>query len=113
MKSLSGVCVPVCTVFEDDPDRIDESRYLAHVDRMLEAGVDIILPCGGTGEFAYLNAEEKRRLIEITVKHVNAGRGRCPDIRDLSQGHHLGDPACGRSRRRCGHGVAALLRGPR
>jgi len=71
MKSLSGVCVPVCTVFEEDPDRIDESRYLAHIDRMLEAGVDIILPCGGTGEFAYLNAEEKRRLIEITVKHVD------------------------------------------
>ncbi len=71
MKSLSGVCVPVCTVFEENPDRIDESRYLAHIDRMLEAGVDIILPCGGTGEFAYLDAEEKRRLIEITVKHVD------------------------------------------
>ena len=71
MKSLSGVCVPVCTVFEENPDRIDESRYLAHIDRMLEAGVDIILPCGGTGEFAYLGAEEKRHLIEITTKHVD------------------------------------------
>ena len=70
MKSLSGVCVPVCTVFEDNPDKIDEPRYLAHVDRMLEAGVDIILPCGGTGEFAYLGPDEKRHLIELTVKHV-------------------------------------------
>ena len=71
MKSLSGVCVPVCTVFEDNPDKIDEPRYLAHIDRMLEAGVDIILPCGGTGEFAYLSVEEKRHLIEITTKHVD------------------------------------------
>ena len=70
MNSLSGVCVPVCTVFEDNPDKIDEPRYLAHVDRMLEAGVDIILPCGGTGEFAYLGPDEKRHLIELTVKHV-------------------------------------------
>jgi 4-hydroxy-tetrahydrodipicolinate synthase len=38
---------------------------------MLEAGVDIILPCGGTGEFAYLSPEEKRHLIEITTKHVD------------------------------------------
>ena len=71
MSNLSGVCVPVCTVFDDNGAQVDETRYLAHVDRMLESGVDIILPCGGTGEFAYLSREEKRRLIEITAKHVD------------------------------------------
>jgi 4-hydroxy-tetrahydrodipicolinate synthase len=76
MTELSGVCVPVCAVFEGDRQRISETRYLAHIDRMLEAGVDIILACGGTGEFAYLNDTEKRRLIEITVKHVD-GRAQC------------------------------------
>ncbi len=72
-KELSGVCVPVCTTFDASGENVDESKYLAHVDAMIEAGVDIILPCGGTGEFAYLRPEEKRRLIEITGKHV-AGR---------------------------------------
>ena len=62
MSNLSGVCVPVCTVFDDNGAQVDETRYLAHVDRMLESGVDIILPCGGTGEFAYLSREEKKAL---------------------------------------------------
>ena len=37
---------------------------------MIEAGVHIIMVCGGTGEFAYLNTEEKRRLVEISARHV-------------------------------------------
>lgn len=78
MADLSGVCVPVCTVFDSNNSRnISESRYLTHVERMIESGVDIILPCGGTGEFAYLNMEEKKRLVEITSKHIN---GRCKMI---------------------------------
>ena len=70
MSELFGVCVPVCSVF-DNNEVVDEKRYLAHVDSMLEAGVHIILTCGGTGEFAYLRTEEKRRLTEITAKHVD------------------------------------------
>ena len=30
----------------------------------------IIMVCGGTGEFAYLSTEEKRRLVEISARHV-------------------------------------------
>ena len=69
MTELSGVCVPVCTPFNDD-ETIDEAGYLRHIDRMIEAKTDIILACGGTGEFAYLTTEEKRRLVEITGKHI-------------------------------------------
>ena len=69
MTELSGVCVPVCTLFNDD-ETIDERGYLRHIDRMIEAKTDIILACGGTGEFAYLTTEEKRRLVEITGKHI-------------------------------------------
>ena len=71
MTELSGVCVPVCTLFNDD-ETIDEPGYLLHIDRMIEAKTDIILACGGTGEFAYLTTEEKRRLVEITGKHIEA-----------------------------------------
>ncbi len=70
MEKLFGVCVPVCSVF-DENEALNEKAYLAHVDAMLEAGVHIILACGGTGEFAYLRTEEKRRLIEITAKHID------------------------------------------
>ena len=71
MTKLSGVCVPVCTLFNDD-ESIDEPGYLRHIDRMIEAKTAIILACGGTGEFAYLSTEEKRRLVEITGKHIDA-----------------------------------------
>ena len=71
MTELSGVCVPVCTLFNDD-ENIDERGYLRHMDQMIEAKVDIILACGGTGEFAYLSTEEKRHLIEVTGKHVES-----------------------------------------
>jgi 4-hydroxy-tetrahydrodipicolinate synthase len=70
MTELSGVCVPVCTLFNDDDETIDERGYLRHIDRMIETKTDIILACGGTGEFAYLTTEEKRRLVEITGKHI-------------------------------------------
>jgi len=69
MTELSGVCVPVCTPFNDN-ETIDEPSYLRHIDRMIEAKIDIILACGGTGEFAYLTTEEKRRLVEITGEHI-------------------------------------------
>ena len=71
MTELSGVCVPVCTLFNDD-ESIDERGYLRHMDQLIEAKVDIILACGGTGEFAYLSTEEKRYLIEVTGKHVES-----------------------------------------
>ena len=70
MTELTGVCVPVCTTFDRSGEVVDETAYLKHIDTMIEAGVHIILACGGTGEFAYLRPEEKRRLIEITGKHV-------------------------------------------
>lgn len=70
MTELTGVCVPVCTVFDGTGEVINETAYLKHIDAMIEAGVHIILACGGTGEFAYLRSEEKRRLVEITGRHV-------------------------------------------
>lgn len=70
MKELSGICVPVCTTFNNNGDTINETGFLKHIDSMIEAGVHIIMVCGGTGEFAYLTTEEKRRLIEISARHV-------------------------------------------
>ena len=70
MKELSGVCVPVCTTFDDTGNTLNETAFLKHIDAMIEAGVHIIMVCGGTGEFAYLSTEEKRRLVEISARHV-------------------------------------------
>ena len=68
---LSGVCTPICTVFAEDGSCIDETAQRRHVDALLEAGVHIICVCGGTGEFSFLTAEERRRLTEVVADQIN------------------------------------------
>jgi 4-hydroxy-tetrahydrodipicolinate synthase len=73
MKDFKGMCVPIVTPFAKDGNSLDEGALKSHIDWMIESGVHIILACGGTGEFAYLREAERRRVSEITCKHV-AGR---------------------------------------
>lgn len=75
MAELKGICVPVCTPFDKSGDRIDETALRAHVDSMIEAGVHIILSAGGTGEFAYMTEEERRRVHKTVGKQIG-GRAR-------------------------------------
>ncbi len=65
MKALKGICVALCTPFTQDGEKVDEAALKTHIDSMVEAGVHIILVCGGTGEFAYLRPEERRRIAEV------------------------------------------------
>ncbi len=71
MDDLNGVCTPICTVFSERDQKFDEVRFLRHMDTLLEAGIHIIAICGGTGEFAFLTAEEKRRIAELSAKHID------------------------------------------
>jgi len=71
MKDLKGICVALHTPFTADGNSVDEDGLKKHIDSMLEAGIHIILVCGGTGEFAYLNKEEKKRITEVASKHIN------------------------------------------
>lgn len=73
MKSFKGMCVPICTPFVDGGEAVDEGALKAHIDWLIENGVNIVLAGGGTGEFAYLRPAELRRISEITAKHT-AGR---------------------------------------
>ena len=74
MTDLKGICVPICTPFTADGSALDEAALKAHLDSMLEAGVHVIAVCGGTGEFPFLSEAEKRRIAEISARHID---GRC------------------------------------
>ncbi|HEX8774286.1 MAG TPA: 4-hydroxy-tetrahydrodipicolinate synthase [Pyrinomonadaceae bacterium] len=52
---------------------IDEGRLRALVERQIEGGVKLLVPCGTTGESVTMSEEEDRRVIRITVE---AARGR-------------------------------------
>ena len=71
MGDLKGVCIPVCTPFTEDGSAVDEAAFLRHLDSMLEAGVPIIAVNGGTGEFPFLSEDEKRRIAEISARHLD------------------------------------------
>jgi 4-hydroxy-tetrahydrodipicolinate synthase len=75
LNKLKGICCALCTPFTEDGEKVDETALKDHIDSMLEAGVHIILVCGGTGEFAYLRAEERKRIAEIASKHINGRAG--------------------------------------
>ena len=47
------------------------------VDHLIESGVHGLTPLGSTGEFAYLSPEQRREVVEVTLR---AARGRVPVI---------------------------------
>lgn len=71
MKELKGICAASCTPFKEAGERLDEMKLREHIDYLIDAGVHIVLVCGGTGEFAYLREEEKKRIIDISAKQIN------------------------------------------
>jgi 4-hydroxy-tetrahydrodipicolinate synthase len=64
-----GLGVAMVTPFRADGS-LDEPRLRALVDRLIEAGVDALLPAGSTGEGATLTHEEHRREAVDLAQHA-------------------------------------------
>jgi 4-hydroxy-tetrahydrodipicolinate synthase len=64
LESISGVPV---TPFTAD-GAVDEPSLAAVVERMAAQGVQVIVPCGGTGEFSALSVEERDRVARIAIE---------------------------------------------
>ncbi|EHA26137.1 dihydrodipicolinate synthase [Aspergillus niger ATCC 1015] len=71
--NFNGVLAALITPFTDDRKQIDESRYKAHIEFLLNAGIHGLVPGGSTGEFTVLSLAERKQLTELTVKFA-AGR---------------------------------------
>ncbi|NEA98742.1 4-hydroxy-tetrahydrodipicolinate synthase [Streptomyces sp. SID13726] len=71
-SQLSGVLTALATPFAPDGE-IDEKTLRRLVDRSVDGGVDGVVACGSTGEFAALTGAERRHLVE-TVVDQTAGR---------------------------------------
>lgn len=72
---FEGCGVALITPFRNG--QVDETAFSAHLDRLIAAGVDALLPCGTTGEPSCLSEEEWCKVISITVKKAN---GKVPVI---------------------------------
>jgi dihydrodipicolinate synthase/N-acetylneuraminate lyase len=60
-----SVIVALLTPFDED-GRFDEPALSAHVDQLVDAGVDALMPCGTTGEAALLSDEEVAEVVRPT-----------------------------------------------
>lgn len=56
---------------------VDENALRALVQRQIEAGIDVLVPCGTTGEGATLSAQEAVRVVRACVEEA---RGRVPVV---------------------------------
>jgi 4-hydroxy-tetrahydrodipicolinate synthase len=71
-----GVMAACITPFNDD-ESIDFDRLATHIEFLLAAGIKGILTIGGSGEYANLLPEERRRVVTETIRLVE---GRVPVI---------------------------------
>ncbi|MDQ1594379.1 MAG: 4-hydroxy-tetrahydrodipicolinate synthase, partial [Arthrobacter pascens] len=71
-SQLSGVLTALATPFTADGS-IDEPKLRLLVDRSIDGGVDGVVACGSTGEFAALSTDERRLVVETVVSQT-AGR---------------------------------------
>ena len=74
MKEYKGLMTPMITVFNKD-DEVSEQGLKDQVNFLIENGVDMLFPCGSTGEFAKLSDDERKFVISTVINEVN---GRVP-----------------------------------
>jgi 4-hydroxy-tetrahydrodipicolinate synthase len=72
---FKGVFTALITPFVNG--EVDESAFVALVERQIDGGVHGLVPVGTTGESATLSHDEHRRVVELCVK---TARGRAPVI---------------------------------
>jgi 4-hydroxy-tetrahydrodipicolinate synthase len=95
---LKGVFPALVTPFKKD-ESIDEEAFRALIQHVLPH-VDGVVPCGTTGEFVYLDTEEKKRLYDIAVdelkgnKFVIAGTGDCATKHAVELTNYAKDAGC-------------------
>ena len=69
---LEGVFPALVTPFKKD-ESIDEEAFRTLIQHVMP-NVDGIVPCGTTGEFVYLDLEERKRLLDIAIDEVKNGK---------------------------------------
>src|ERR1700730_3229742 len=77
---LRGCATALVTPFTND-GAVDEARLRSLIDYQLAGGVQLLVPCGTTGESATMTDEEDQLVIKLTIdtagnrSHVIAGAG--------------------------------------
>lgn len=92
---FAGMSTALITPFKAD-GTVDEDAFRRLIDFQEENGVDVIVPCGSTGESATLSPDEHVRVIEIAVDQakkakVLAGAGSNSTAEAITLSRHAED----------------------
>jgi 4-hydroxy-tetrahydrodipicolinate synthase len=101
--SFVGAGVALITPFTTT-GALDEAALKRLVKRQVDEGIDVLVPCGTTGENATLTADEQLRVIEITVAEA---AGRVPVL--AGAGSNDTRVAIEKARSAAARGVAGIL----
>jgi 4-hydroxy-tetrahydrodipicolinate synthase len=69
-RSFAGAGVALVTPFTKTGE-LDEAALRRTVRRQIENSIDVLVPCGTTGEAVTMTPKEQLRVIEITVEEAN------------------------------------------
>jgi len=83
-KGFQGTMTALVTPLHDGA--LDEDALRRLVAQQLAGGVDVLVPCGTTGEGATLTPDESVRVIRICVEEARAGAGGGGDRIELDPG---------------------------
>ncbi len=68
---LSGCGTALVTPFRAD-GALDEPAFKAHLEHQIASGIELLIPCGTTGEAATLSDAEWLRIVELTCAAAGA-----------------------------------------
>jgi 4-hydroxy-tetrahydrodipicolinate synthase len=102
-RSFAGAGVALVTPFTRE-ESVDEAALRRLVRRQVDAGIDVLVPCGTTGESATLTASEQDRVIAITLEESG---GKLPVL--AGAGSNDTRVAIERTRRACALGAHGIL----
>src|SRR5215210_5857664 len=72
-KLFRGSYTVSVTPFNEDGSKVDEPALKRFLEWQIQTGVPGVIVLGTTGEFLTVTDDERRMIVETTVKHV-AGR---------------------------------------
>src|SRR5262245_29227441 len=102
-RSFAGAGVALVTPFKKD-GALDEAALRRLVRRQVEGKIDVLVPCGTTGESATLSADEQERVIALTVEEAG---GRVPVL--AGAGSNDTRSAIDKTKRAAAAGAAGIL----
>ncbi len=104
-QQLSGILTALPTPFTAD-GKIDVAALGRVVDRNIDGGVDGLVACGSTGEFAAMSEHERRLVVETVVEHA---AGRVPVIAQTGAVSTAEAIRLSRHAQECGASVVMLV----